>query len=156
MTASQSVALSCFLLLSPIFASEEDIATWLSVSVTAQPSKPFERVQVFMEVASSDFDAQIKALRITLQGHDLSFPKEAIADLRHPLLNTVWISSEAGYDKDPWLYISFELGMPESKRGMAWDSPRIYLAFQNGKFIKRFTSRRKSEGGRTFTDEWKP
>ena len=156
MKTAQAIAAFLGLSVSSVIASEEDIAGWLSVSITAQASKPFEKVDALMEITGLDFNAGIKVLRISCQGHALSFPPEAIAGLRHPLLQTLMISSLAGCDEYPWLYISFELGMPESRRGTAWEPPRVYLAFQNDKFVKRFMSRNRPEGGRTFTDEWRP
>jgi hypothetical protein len=132
-------------------ASEEHIVPWHSVTVVAQAGEPQGDVRVTIDTQQvADFDVKIKTLKIVSRGKKLVVPKEAIATIKNPALDTLRISHEAGYDKHPWLYVSIAVGAPQ--RGM----PRVYLAFQNGKFVKRFTATRQKDGGRTFTDEWKP
>ena len=64
---------------------------------------------------------------------------------KNPMLHTLQISTERGCDAHPWLYVSFVLDRP--KPDAKWDFPRVYFAFQNDKFVKRFVSRKKEDGG---------
>ena len=47
---------------------------------------------------------------VQVGGKSVQFPEKAYSDLQWPLLNTVELRSEVGYDQHPWLYIVFETG----------------------------------------------
>lgn len=137
------------------FGSEEHIPPWQTFSVTAELDQPFGKVLVSAESRDTNFNRTLKNLKITSNGRVLTVPKAAILRMKNPDLSSLRISSEAGYDRHPWLYISFTLSMPE--RGMTnWNYPRSYLAFQNGRYVKSYKTASKPGGGRDFFDEWKP
>ena len=132
---------------------EEDIAPWIEVTFTAQASS-FEEVKVIAENEGTGFSQKIKKLKVFNGNEELIIPKESLEDIRNARLDTMMISSEAGYDKFPWLYVSFVLGSPAP--GVEWDFPRIYFAFQDNKFVKRFATKARKGGGREFIENWKP
>ena len=136
------------------YSSEENMALWKAVTITAQPNKPFEEVKVSVEVEIVGISQRFKKFKIFHGNKELIIPNEALEILKSPVLHTIEVSSEAGYDKDPWLYVSIVLSSP--KPGIEWDYPRVYFAFQNNKFVKRFTTKNAKGGGRVFVDEWKP
>ena len=136
------------------YASEEDIANWKTVSIIAQPVSFSEEVKVHAEREDAGWSSKFKVLRIFQGEEELTIPEEALKIVKNPRLETLKISSEAGYNGVPWLYVSFELERPEP--GIEWDFPRVYLAFQNGKFVNRFVAKRREDGARDFVDEWEP
>ena len=149
------LGLACLVLGDNATASEEDIAGWRSVAVVAQCREPVGEVRVTAEIQGAGFDVTLKTLKITSGGRKLTVPKQAIATIMNPMLDTLRVSCEPGHDGRPWLYVSFGLAMPKPGTPK-WDYPRIYLAFQEGKFVKRFSTVRAKDGGRVFGDEWKP
>ncbi len=124
-------------------ASEEDYATINAVKFTCRPMKPFADTTVEAVADGNGAERRLTLLRVASKDFDITFPKEALADLRVPMLDTLRISTEAGYDAKPWLYVTFQLGSPQP--GRMWDYPRAYMKVQGGKFVGR--SLRRTTGG---------
>jgi hypothetical protein len=132
---------------SPLAASQEHIAPWKSVTFVSKATELFPETTVTVE---SD-GVHIQAIRVTNKQFDLKVPKEAFADLAQPLVETVQLSSEPGYDKTPWMYLTFGLAGPGP--GGPWDSQTFRLRIKDGKVAGRMITRVK--GGQS-TDEELP
>lgn len=130
-------------------ASEETYAVIHAIKFTCQPERPFGPTTVEAVADGNGAERVLTLLRVTSKDFDISVPKEALADLRVPMLDTLRVSTEAGYDKTPWLYVTFQLGNPQP--GKMWDYPRAYLKVKEGKFVGR-ALRRTAPGKVTFED----
>jgi len=116
-------------------ASEETYALINAIKFTCQPEKPFPATTVEAVADGNGAERVLTLLRVTSKDFDIRVPKEALADLRVPMLDTLRVSTEAGYDKTPWMYVTFQLGSPQP--GKMWDYPRAYLKIKDGRFVGR-------------------
>lgn len=138
--------------LSSTVGSEEDFASIQQISIVAQPREPFGQVTVNVTLTEGD-EWGIAAMSVKEAETELSLPKEAFETIKNPLIQQLRVSSEAGFDKLPWLYVSVELHRPELPPGeRVW----VYFAFQEGQFVKRFLKHWKPGVGPNYTDEWRP
>lgn len=128
--------------------SEEDIAAWRTATFVYDAAKPFGRTTVTID-AGGKAPAGVAALKVATAAFTVDVPPTVFDGQPPPDVGSVRVSSEAGYDKSPWLYISFALTNP--KPGQPWDSPRLYVAIQDGKIVKRFL-KRWSDGGPRYED----
>ena len=139
------LALAIALIACPaVIASEEDYAGWKSVTFTCQPMQPFPETTVTVESEGDAADLRLRLLRVANSQFDLTVPKEAIEDLKHPMLDTVRLSTEAGRGGAPWMYVTFKLGNPRA--GEPWDFPTVYIKIRDGKVVGR--SLKRTSGNR--------
>lgn len=143
-----------FIVLSGIsaYSSEEDMANWDSVTVIAQAGS-FKDVKVTAEIEWKGSEEKFKLLKVFSGLTELVIPAEATKDILNPALSTLMVSSEAGYGEFPLLYVSFLLSNAGAQEAVG--PTRIYFAFQENKFIKRFATRLKKDGSRDFIEDWK-
>ena len=127
--------LGSFLAWGVAFASEEEILSPLKVTITADGRKAFGEVSATLEVTKDGKDRRIKSITLTVDGKAVVVPKEQFADLRDPLIQTAEFRTEAGFDKHPWLYLTFQLAKAGAKTTS--DRPRVYIRYQNGKLMER-------------------
>src|SRR5262245_55564397 len=112
---SHSLLPACLVTLvaaAPLAGSAEDIASWRSVTVKAQPGKPFGAVTVSVELAGAGYESKIKSLVVKDGEKELAVPEAAYRGLRHIMLDRLRVSSEAGRGGEPLLYVSVVLGRP--------------------------------------------
>jgi len=136
--------------------SEEEILLWRSCTITTQAHgtiPPHETV-VAAEVEGEGQSQKLKTFRIRHGDRELRIPGNGLEAARNPMLHTLQVGGERGYGKYPWLYVSVALDQPGKKTEIGF--PRIYFAFQNNRFVKRFTATPRQGGGRTFSDDWAP
>ncbi len=136
----KSAILLVTILCSTALASEEDYLIITSMTLVCQPWKPFAETTVQVQTGGQDNSRRIALLRVSNKDFDLTLPREALADLAMPMLDTLRLSTEPGYDKTPWMYVTFALASPTP--GAAWDSPTVYLKILDGKFVGRSLKRR--------------
>jgi hypothetical protein len=77
-------------------------------------------------------------------GNSISIPQEAYADLEQPLLNSIELRTEAGYDENPWLYIVLKVGYKTSDG--KWNPKRVHIAYHAGRVEARSIQTPKSNG----------
>jgi len=103
-------------------------------TITADGGKTFGKVSAAFETTKDGAD-RIKSILLTVDGKEFVVPKEQFGDLRDPLIQTAEFRTEAGFDKHPWLYLTFQLAKQEAKSTS--DRPRVYIRYQNGKLMER-------------------
>lgn len=116
-------------------ASEEEILSPHRITVTADGRKTFGELSATLETTKDAMDRRIKSINLTVDGKAFVVPKEQFDDLRNPLVQTTEFRMEAGYDKHPWLYLTFQLEKQGAKSTS--DRPRVYIRYQNGKLLDR-------------------
>jgi hypothetical protein len=121
--------------LSAAVASEEEILSPHKITITADSGKAFGEVSAALETRRDGKDRRIKAITFTVDGKAIVVPKEQFDDLRDPLIQTAEFRTEAGFDKHPWLYLTFQLAKAGAKSTS--DRPRVYIRYQNGKLMER-------------------
>lgn len=139
----RAVPVLALLVCSAALASEEDYALWTSLTFVCRPSKPFPETTVQVQTGGEGKDRRITSLRVSNKDFDMRAPHEALADLAVPMLDTLRLSTEAGYDKTPWMYITFALGNP--RPGQPWDFPTVYLKIRDGRLVGRSLKRRAGD-----------
>ncbi len=128
----------------------------IGISVEAGP--PFGTVLVTMENSAEASDHSIESIKVISNGNELSIPRAALKGINYPLDETLEVSVEPDAKGDSVMYVSFELGEPNSSATKAdylslHSAPRrVYFAFQDGKLIQRFTLERVGK----IEDQWKP
>jgi len=116
-------------------ASEEEILSPLKITITADGRKEFGEVSAAIERTKDANEYRVKSITLTVNGKTIVVPKEQFADLRDPLIQTAEFRSEAGFDKHPWLYLTFQLAKAGAKSTS--DRPRVYIRYRNGKLMER-------------------
>jgi hypothetical protein len=116
-------------------ASEEEILSPHKVTITADGRKPFGEVSATLETTKDGKDSRIKSITLTVDGKAFVVPKEQFGDLRDPLIQTAEFRSETGFDKHPWLYLTFQLA--KAGANAPSERQRVYIRYQNGKLMER-------------------
>lgn len=118
----------CAILLHPASAraSQEQIHPWRSAAVTVETDL-FGQVQVSWSATPGT--PRLDALTVKLRGKTLAVPANALKTVTGVTPAAMAVHTERGYDKDPWLYVVFELAPGSSKVMHRW----AYFAFQAGK-----------------------
>ena len=114
--------------------SEETIHNPYEVTLAADTGASFGEVKLSIH-QSKNASAKITSIDLWLGEENIKVPETAYADLEAPLLGSVQIRSEAGYDKHPWLYIYFELAYRMEDR--QWRPKKVHIAYHNGKIEYR-------------------
>jgi hypothetical protein len=128
------------------------------IGIVAEPGKPFGQVEVNLQNHGPDENQTLDRLTVISNGQELKIPAGALTDINCPMAPTLNVSVEPDSDGHDVLYISFELGKPNSTNyqpdyvGLHSAPRRMYFGFQNGAFLKRFTVERVSQ----IVDVWKP
>jgi hypothetical protein len=108
-------------MVSPAYASEEQIHHWKSVPVVAE-TRLFGDVEV---KAAADTKGNVQALSVAVKGKTIAVPAKWLASLPPLRLASLEVRSEVGYDPQPWLYVVFDRGIVTRERA--------HIAFQGGK-----------------------
>lgn len=136
---------ACLLLfVVPGSASEEEIIRPHRVILDADCGRSFGVVRVDMILARDKQANLVQGIVLSIAGAQHKVPVKAYADLRSPRLNTLELRTERGYDRHPWLYITFEAEHVD-KNGKG-NLRRVYIASQNGRFVYRALKFRKADG----------
>jgi hypothetical protein len=114
------------------------------IGIVAEAGKSFGQVSVNLKNQGPDANQTLESLTVSSNGQELKIPAGALAGVKRSLPDTLSVSVEpdrAGHDV---LYVSFELGKPNSTVnqsdyiGLNSSPQRMYFSFQEGKFLKRF------------------
>jgi hypothetical protein len=126
----------------PVSASEEEIHAWKKVTVVADAGKLGEVVVIAESTTGAK--AAITSLSVKVQGKAIVVPRPALQEVPGLQLHTLQVRSEAGYDKDPWLYVVFDRWRPN--RPAAIVAETVHFAIQTGKLKHRSISLRGKSG----------
>jgi len=138
-----AVALALTLCAATGRASEEEIHPWKKVSLVANTGQHFGDVTVTAE-GTVGVQPLLTALTITVKGKTLVVPSAALRDLPGLQLHTLQVRSEAGYDRDPWLYLVMALWRPGRPAAVATEE--VHFAIQQGKLKHRAITTRTRDG----------
>ena len=114
-------------------ASEEDILL-VRTQTTTLSCKAWDAIgDISMGFTFSPISKTrpVKDVYLESNGQKAFVPSEVLKNQPELNIETARVSAEAGYDKDPWVYLSFTLMQNPKKR--------FYFAFQSGVFKKTFT-----------------
>jgi hypothetical protein len=150
---STHIVLSVLLCLLPqvSFCSEEDILEPVEVSIRANAGAPFGQVSATIRTKGRDLDRRISDIELQVGSKSVRIPEKAYTDLALPLLNTVELRTEAGYDKEPWLYIFFQVGFRTSDG--QWRPKRVHIAYHAGRIESRSIEIPNPDGSSTRKEE---
>jgi hypothetical protein len=127
------ISVGAFLLV-PVRASEEGLflTRLKTVTLTTQAMQTGEFGEIKATYSYSPVAKTQKLQGVSLEhrGKKMEVPQQSLA--RHPdiVIESARVSSEPGYDTQPWIYLSFQLRGDKEKR--------YYIAFNDGKFAKTF------------------
>jgi hypothetical protein len=125
-------------------ASQERMIDADEVSIKADAGAPFGKVQVTMKAKGRAGQRRIAEIKWQIDGKDVIVPLEAFSDLERPMPNTLEIRTEAGYDKNPWLYLVFKIGHQTADG--KWLPKQIHIAYHAGRVESRFITTTKADG----------
>jgi hypothetical protein len=86
----------------------------------------------------------VRKIILSRSGRSHLVPDTVYPGLGKPLLTTLQVRTEAGYDRHPWLYITFEIAPPQGSQ--VHGPRRVYLAWQNGRFVYRALKYKRPDG----------
>ena len=115
--------------------SEEEIHRPHEASLAVNAGASFSEVRVTLRASESRLPTKLTAVDLWVNGKNVEISEAVYADLAEPLLDSVQIRSEVGYDEHPWLYVYFELAY-RMEDGQ-WRPKRVHLAYHNGKLEYR-------------------
>jgi hypothetical protein len=122
-----------FLIMVSTWASEEDIFNthYKITTIVANGWDGLGDVKASYSYSLIAKSPKLEDVFIEYKNKKINVPAKNL--LAHPniLIDSARISGEAGYDKYPWIYLSFQLKDNAKKR--------FYFGFQGGKFIETFT-----------------
>ena len=116
--------LALLLLVSPAFASQEQIHRWKSATVTATTDL-FGDVEM---TVTADDKGNLKTLVVKVKGKTIDVPAKWIATLPAVPIASLEIRTERGRGKEPWLYAFFRTGSEDVKGTI-----RLHVMFRGGK-----------------------
>ncbi len=147
------IALAAALCLLPRFgfSSEEQILEPSQVSLRADAGAPFGEVSVNIRTKGRNAERRISSIELTIGGKAVRIPEKAYSDLALPLLNTVELRTEPGYDRNPWLYIFLQTAYRTSDG--QWRPKRIHIAFHAGRVESRSIDTPNADGSSTSQSE---
>ena len=117
------------------FGSQEEILEPSEVSIRADAEARFGEVRATIRTKGRGAERRISDIKLQVGGKPVRIPEKAYSDLASPLLNTVELRTEAGYDKEPWLYISFQVGFSTAEGH--WCPKRVHIAYHAGRIESR-------------------
>lgn len=122
-----------FLVLISAWASEENIFNthYKITTIIANGGNGLGDVKASYSYSLIVKSPKLEDVFIEYKNKKINVPAKNL--LAHPniLIDSARISGKAGYDKYPWIYLSFQLKDNATKR--------FYFRFQGGKFIETFT-----------------
>lgn len=121
--------------------SEERIVEPVEVTIRADMELPFGKVVATIRKAHRESERRIAEIALHVNGKFVPVPVEAYRDLESPLLRTLQFRTEAGYDKDPWLYLFFEVG-----HGTLVGPKFVRIAYHAGRIESRSIQKRTADG----------
>ena len=116
-------------------------------SLRADAGAPFGEVSVTIRTKGRDTERRISDIKLQVGGKSVRVPEKAYQDLASPLLNTVELRTDPGYDKEPWLYIVFEVAHRTSDG--QWRPKRVHIAYQAGRIESRSIDTPNPDGSST-------
>lgn len=146
---SISIALSVLFCLLPqiSFCSEEEILEPVEVSIRADAGASFGEVSATIRTRGRDSERRISDIKLQVGSKSVRIPEKAYSDLASPLLNSVELRTEASYDKEPWLYIFFQVGFRTSDS--QWRPKRVHIAYHAGRIESRSIETPNPDGSST-------
>ncbi len=133
------------------FSSEEQILEPIAVSLRADAGADFGEVSVNIRTKGRTSERRISKIELTVGGKAVHIPEKAYSDLVSPLLNTVELRTEPGYDRNPWLYIFLQTAYRTSDG--QWRRKRIHIAFHAGRVESRSIDTPNADGSSTSKTE---
>jgi hypothetical protein len=128
-------------------ASEEEIATWKKATIVADAGKRFGDVEITAVAAGRG--AGLASLSVKVSGKTIAVPAALLKDLPGIALHGLAVHHEAGYDKEPWLYVVLEHHpVPKGARNQ-W----VYFAIQGGKLHHRTVKTQLANGQFKFAEK---
>ncbi len=134
-----------------VFGSEEEILEPVEISLRADGGTPFGEVSVSIRTKGRDSERRIADIQLKVGGKAVRVPEKAYSGLTSPLLNTVELRTEAGYDKHPWLYIYFQTAYRTSDG--QWRPKRVHIAYRAGRIESRSIETLNADGTSTSQTE---
>jgi hypothetical protein len=133
MKATVSVIMMCLALAQMSRGSEEITVPLLLQTVTLHAARGSATHDVIATFSFSPIakTRQLEDVSVEYDNHKIKVPQERLTNQPAIRMESARISSEAGWEGDPWVYLSFEI--------MDGESQRYYIAFQGDKFVKTFT-----------------
>jgi hypothetical protein len=119
----------------PVEATEEMTVLPNEVFIQADSGKDFGDVAVEIKTNKDPEKLKIVSMRLKVNGKWLKVPENAYSDLSQPYLNRTELRIEDGYDRNPWLYVYFEVASKDISGNIA--PKRVHIAYHNGKFESR-------------------
>jgi hypothetical protein len=126
------------------FGSQEEILEPSEVSIRAEAGSRFGEVHATVRTKGRGAERRISDIKLQVGSKSVRIPEKAFSDLASPLLNTVELRTEAGYDKEPWLYISFQVGFSTAEGHRR--PRRVHIAHHAGRIEARSIEMPKPDG----------
>lgn len=146
--ATFTIVLVLIVLLSqPSLCSEELVLEPAEVSIRADAGQPFGKVSATIRADGRDAERRVADIKLQVGGKSVPIPEKAYRDLASPLLNTLELRTEVGYDKSPWLYIVFQVGF-RTADGL-WQPKRVHIAYHAGRIESRSIEAPNPDGSTT-------
>ena len=121
-------------LVAPVRASKEGLflTRLKTVTLTTQALQTGEFGEIKATYSFSPIAKTQKLQSVSLEhrGKKMDVPQQSLAGHPDIVMESARVPSEAGYDPQPWIYLSFQLRGNKEKR--------YYIAFTDGKFSKTF------------------
>lgn len=133
------------------FCSEEMILEPAEVNIRADAGASFGEVIVTIRTKGLDSARRISDIKLQVGSKPVRIPERAYSDLELPLLNTVELRTEPGYDKEPLLYIFFQTGYRTSDR--QWRPKRVHIAYHAGRVESRSIETPNPDGSYTWNQD---
>jgi hypothetical protein len=114
-----------------VHATQERILVPHEISIVADAGQPFGEVRACLRTR----EGRIEGIDLEVAGKKILIPAAAYADLRIPLSSTLQLRTDPGYEKEPWLYVYFELAhrTPDGQSR----PKRVHIAYHRGKIESR-------------------
>jgi len=127
--------------------SEEEIANWKKATIVAEVGSGFGEVEV--TAVAGPRGAGLVSLSCKVKGKTITVPPNLLKELRGVQLHGLAVHSEAGYDKEPWLYVVLQRQPPPT--GAV--AQQVYFAIQGGKLKHRSLKTRDAKGQIKFEEK---
>ncbi len=145
------LALLSGLLPQPSYCSEEEVLEPSEITIRAQAGAPFGEVVATVRAEGRGPERKVSRITLRVGGKSVPVPAGAYSDLVSPRLNTVELRTEAGYDKQPWLYIYLQLAFRTSDGQMR--PKRVRIAYHAGRIESRSIETPNPDGSVTWKND---
>lgn len=133
------------------FGSPEEILEPSEVSIRAEAGARFGEVRATVRTKGRGAERRISEINLGVGSKSVRIPEKAYSDLASPLLNTVELRTEAGYDKEPWLYVFFQVGFSTAEGH--WCPKRVHIAYHAGRLESRSIETPNPDGSFTWKED---